>query len=88
MNTKAQGKGEMTPQETEPDLPASVGGSPMDVWVNSDLPCGWGYWQQHPLLASFLLEVTINPVRDPVDLRAGSPQAKQITGREPNSTHQ
>ena len=29
--TRTQGEGAVTPQETEPDLPASVGGSPAEV---------------------------------------------------------
>ena len=33
--TKTQGKGAVVPQETEPDLPASVGGSLADSWVHS-----------------------------------------------------
>ena len=28
---RTQGKGSVTPQETEPDLPAGVGGSPAEV---------------------------------------------------------
>ena len=31
--TKTQGKGVVTLQKTEPDLPASVGWSPVEVWV-------------------------------------------------------
>ena len=41
-----QGKGAVTPQETEPDLPASVGGSPVEVWVVSGSLWGQGHWQQ------------------------------------------
>jgi len=26
----------------EPDLPASVGGSPVEAWVSSGSPLGWG----------------------------------------------
>ena len=33
--TKTQGKGAVAPQETEPDLPASVGGSLAEAWVHS-----------------------------------------------------
>ena len=36
----------MTPQETEPDLPDGVGGSPLKVWVSSGLPWGQGHQQQ------------------------------------------
>ena len=35
-----------------------------------------------------LLEVTINPILEPVDPKAWSPQAKQPMGRKRNSTHQ
>ena len=34
VNTRAQGKEQTSfPQETEPDLPASVGGSPGEAWA-------------------------------------------------------
>jgi len=33
-------------------------------------------------------EFTINPYIEPLDPRAGSPQAKQLPGRESNPTHQ
>ena len=36
----------MTPQETEPKLPASVGGSPVEAGVNRSSPQGQGDWQQ------------------------------------------
>ena len=35
-----------------------------------------------------LLEVTINPILEPTDPKAWSPQAKQTMGRKCNSTHQ
>ena len=38
MCTKTQGKGTLTPQETEPDLPASVGLSPAEIQVGRDSP--------------------------------------------------
>ena len=44
--TKTQGKGAVTPQETDPDLPASVGGSPVEAWVSKCSPQGWRHWQQ------------------------------------------
>ena len=34
------------------------------------------------------LEVTVNPTIEPIGPRAGSPQAKQLPGREYNLTHQ
>jgi hypothetical protein len=36
----------VTPQETEPKLPASVGGSLVEAWVSRGSPQGWGDWQQ------------------------------------------
>ena len=35
---KTQGKGAVTPQEIESDLPASVGGSTGEAWVSSGSP--------------------------------------------------
>ena len=34
----------MTPQETEPSLPAGVGGSPVEEWVSRDSLQGQGDW--------------------------------------------
>ena len=45
---KPRGKGTVTPQETEPDLFASVGGPPVDAWVGSDSPQGWGLGSSSP----------------------------------------
>ena len=36
----------MAPQETEPKLPASVGGSPVEAWVGRGSLLGLGHWQQ------------------------------------------
>ena len=36
----------MTPQETEPKLPASVGGPPVEEWVGRGSPQGQGHWRQ------------------------------------------
>ena len=46
VQTRTQGKGAMTPQETEPDLPVSIWESPVEVWVSSGLSWGQGHWQQ------------------------------------------
>ena len=43
---------------------------------------GTGAWQQQSW--KIPLGGAIIPTRDPVDPRAGSPQAKQLTGREPH----
>ena len=44
--TKTQGKGAVTPQETETDLPVSVLESPAEVRVDSGLRLGQRHWQQ------------------------------------------
>ena len=36
----------MTPRDTEPKLPATVEGSPVEVWVVRGSPQGRGHWQQ------------------------------------------
>ena len=36
----------MTPQETDPDLPLSVGEAPAEAWVSGGLLQGWGHWVQ------------------------------------------
>ena len=43
VHTKTQEKGAVTPQEIEPDLPASVWESLVEVWVDSDLLQGQGH---------------------------------------------
>ena len=40
--TKTQRKGAVTPQETEPKPPTSVGGSPVEMWLGKGIPQGWG----------------------------------------------
>ena len=44
--TKTQKKGAVIPQETKAKLHASVGGSPVEVWVGRGSPQGWDHWQQ------------------------------------------
>ena len=39
--TRTQEKGAVTPQDTDPDLPMSVQGSPAEVWVGGGLLQGW-----------------------------------------------
>ena len=46
--TRTQGKGAVTPQETESDLPARAGGSPIEAWVGSGLPGGQGAGSSGP----------------------------------------
>ena len=36
-------KGVVTPQETDPDLPMNVQGSPEEAWVSGGLLQGWGH---------------------------------------------
>ena len=43
VHTRTQEKGAVTPQETEPDIPVSVQGSPAEAWVDSGLPWGQGH---------------------------------------------
>ena len=78
----------MTPQETEPKLPPTVGGSPVGQW---GLTTGAGeltaaVWEGPSWK---LYKVAINPIIEPtdLDLRAGSPQDKKLPGREHNPTH-
>ena len=63
--TKTQRRAVLTPQDTEPKLPASVRGAPAEVWIGRGSPQGRGHW-----------EVLID-----VDPRAGLPQAKQLLRR-------
>ena len=42
---KTQRRGAVTPQETEPKLPASVDGAPVQAWVSRGPPQGWGHWK-------------------------------------------
>ena len=44
-HTKTQRRGAVTQQETEPKLPGSVGGPPVEAWVSRGLPQGWGHWK-------------------------------------------
>lgn len=37
-----QGRGAATPQQTEPELPALVGGPPVEVWAHRGSQ-GWGH---------------------------------------------
>ena len=41
VHTKTQRRGAVTPQETEPKIPASVGGPPLEALVGRDSPQGW-----------------------------------------------
>ena len=43
---RTQGERAETPQETEPDLPAGVRGSPAEAGGGCGSPRGQGHWQQ------------------------------------------
>ena len=43
---KKKKKGAVTQQETEPKVPAGVGGSPVEEWVSRDSLQGQGDWLQ------------------------------------------
>ena len=43
MSTRTQGEGAVTPQRTDSDLPVSVQGSLVEVWVNSGRVRGTEY---------------------------------------------
>ena len=42
VHTKTQRKGAVTPQETEPKLPARVGGPPLEAWAQQGLSIRMG----------------------------------------------
>ena len=67
----------MTPQETEANLPASAGRSPVEVWVGRGSPQGQRHWLQQP----GKVPLAVNPL-------GGLPQAKTLSKMEPDSTHQ
>ena len=90
--TKTQRKGVVTSQDTEPLLPASIGGPPVEALVGRDSPQGQGTSNNRPgrsPLAQILLGFTIDPTREPVNPRYGSPHTKQWTQtrRKFNPTH-
>ena len=72
----------MTPQETEPKLPASDG-SPLESRSagddHRDRSRGGSSCLGRCPLAQTLLEVAINSIIESVDPRAGSPQDKKTT---------
>lgn len=81
----------MTPQETEPKLPASDG-SPVESRSagddHRDRSGGGSSCLERCPLAQTLLEVAINSIIEPVDPRAGSPQDKKLPGWVCNPTNQ
>ena len=46
VHIRTQREGAVIPQETEPDLPAGVGGSPAEAGGGCGSPWGQGHWQQ------------------------------------------
>ena len=51
--TRTQEKAVVTPQETDPDLPVSVGESPADAWVRGGLRKGWSIEYSSTYMGSF-----------------------------------
>ena len=94
MHIRTQGEGAVTTQKTEPDLPTNVGGSPAEAGGGCDSLWGQGHWEQkfwevllgvnHPHPP----ESAISPSEEPLGSSPGSPQVKQLTGRELSPTHQ
>ena len=41
---RTQKKRAVTPEETKPDIHASIGGSLVEVWIKNGLPQAWGPW--------------------------------------------
>ena len=63
----------------------------MEAWVSRGPTQGWGHWQHQArkvALGINSLGGHINLTIEPIGPRAGSPQAKQVPGREFNPTHQ
>ena len=46
VHSKIQGKGAVSPHETEADRSAAVGGFPVEVWVSSGSSWGQEHWRQ------------------------------------------
>ena len=59
----------MIPQQTEPKLPASVGGPLVEAWVDRGSPQGLGHWKV-PFGTNSL---GANPTTEPIDPRTWSP---------------
>ena len=90
------GKEAVTPQETGPDLLATIGGSSAEVGAAvahcRDKDTAGGSSGEYSLVWA-LLEGTIScprpgPTQQPVGSSAGTPWAKQLTGQEHSPTHQ
>ena len=93
------GKKAVTSLKTGPDLPVSIGGSPVEVGGGCGSQWGQGHCQwQHWYCAEYslvwtLLEATIfsprpGPNQQPVGSMAGMPQFKQPTGWQHGPKHQ
>ena len=89
--TKTQRKEAETPQETEPDLLLVLEGLMWRHWSAVAHCRDRGTGSNTPergRLVQVLLEFSTNPTIETTDPRAGSPQAKKLTGKEHNPTHQ
>ena len=64
--TRSQEKGEVTPQETDPDLPVSVQESSAEVWVGSGLLQGWGHWVQQCMHGTFWRRLPLSSLPPPL----------------------
>ena len=51
--TRTQEKGEVTPQETDSDLPISAQGFPVEAWVSGGLLQGQGRWARQCMDGTF-----------------------------------
>ena len=77
-----QGKGILTPQYSQPDLPVLVC-LPHD-WIGSCLPQGWGTGRSSPGVMCWhksFLEFASSPTIEPINSRTGLPWTRQLTGR-------
>ena len=83
--TRTQEKGAVVPQETEQDLPVRVLESPVEAWVNSDMPWGWGHWQQQSWEAQ---HAGTSPLKGGCHYPNHSSVPCQNTGQEHSPTHQ
>ena len=86
VHAKNQRKGAVIPQETEQDLPASVGVSSVGMWVGRGSPQEWGHRQQQSVKAS----LGVNPLgnhHQPYHIAQDWVASGQKTTREGGQPH-